>query len=154
MKRLFILSTLALLLSHFNYAQEKVKPGQLAGDWKLIIDIDEAFDEAKEELKDDEQLVGSLLLSSISGLVGGLLDNVNVFFEFEKGGDLTVTVEAFGETEKESSNWKIDNRGRLYLDYEDSFSINEESYWMLQNNILVNYDENDEPNNIYLVKIL
>lgn len=155
-KLVLILAVIAFCLFHLNLnAQEKVKEKVLLGNWKLIIDIETELNEAEEEMEEnDESVIGQVVLKSVSGLVSGIIDELDIYMEFRPGGELKVTVDAFGEHETEYSKWYISKEGRLFIEDNDSFST--EEFWMYDNGMLVNYQENGrdlERNSVYLVNI-
>lgn len=131
--------------------QEKIKEKDIIGNWKLVIEIDEALDEAKEELDEDDEFLGKLILSSVSGFVGSLLDEIEIYLEFKPEGELTITVDAFGETEVETGSWYIDRKGRLVIEDTERIQTNDD-YWVMKDGILINEDEEDEKY-VYMVNI-
>lgn len=157
MKILKIVFATAVLLLVQNrlLAQQPVNEKDVAGTWKLIIDIDKELEEAKQDLEEQEDsFLENLVLESVTGLVSGVLDELEIYMEFMPDGELEVTVDAFGKIETEASNWFINKDGQLFIEDTESFSSDE--YWMLADGMLVNYKENSgkrEQNNVYMVKI-
>lgn len=134
---------------------QKVKEKDLIGNWKLIINLEEAFEEAEMEMKEDDSVLGKIVLSSVSGLVTGILDEIEIYMEFKPKGELKIMVNAFGEKEVEYSSWDIDKQGRLYIKDTNSYSSDDHDYWILQDDVLVSIDEgNSVPDkNVYMVKL-
>ncbi|MEP0367182.1 MAG: hypothetical protein ABJN36_13595 [Cyclobacteriaceae bacterium] len=154
MKTKFSITIIAVLLlfSFDSMAQERVKEKDLIGNWKLVIEIDEAFDDAKEELDDDESILGRMILSSVSGFVDDILEEIDIYLEFKKGGEVEVLVDAFGETETEYTKWTIDNKGRLYIEDTEHFS-SDHDYWMMKDGILIDVSDDDAGKYVYMVNM-
>jgi hypothetical protein len=128
-------------------AQQPVKERKLLGDWQLVIEIDEAMAEAKQELRDEDDVLGSLFLGAIDGLVSSVIENIDVVFTFLPDGELEINVEAMGEKETEYALWKINDKGQLIiegLDEDDDISIDEVDYWLMEGNKLYSFDEDDD----------
>tara|TARA_B100001245_G_C22871345_1_gene419002 strand:+ start:960 stop:1427 length:468 start_codon:yes stop_codon:yes gene_type:complete len=152
-KALLVLIIGAIALS--SNAQNKVKEKDITDKtWKLVINVDEELEEAKKEAEEEDSFLGEVIVNSVSGLVSGLLDELEIYMEFRANGEVKVTVEAFGEREIEYSEWSIDNRGRLRISDTDRFKTDDEDYWMLEDGVLVSFEDDGELNeNVYLVKI-
>ncbi|MFY0688616.1 MAG: hypothetical protein JXQ90_15685 [Cyclobacteriaceae bacterium] len=160
MKKIKILSFLFIcsimctpLLSH---AQQKVKERDIIGSWKLKIDVEEAIEEVEEEMDEEDNWLGEVVLRGVSGLVEGVLDNIDIYFEFQRGGELEILVDAFGEIEREYTEWEIID-GRLYIYDSEHLQTDDDDYWMIDGDVLISFEESryeDKVNeNIYLVKI-
>lgn len=152
-KNTILLFILSLLFVTSATSQGKVKEKKIIGTWKLVINIDEEFDKAKDGLDDDDNYLGKAIINSIDGLVSGLLDEIDVFMEFQKGGNVDIFVKAFGEEEKEQGKWLINDKGRLIIIDNDSSGFENDGYWLFDDELLVNYDENNEKSKAYLVKV-
>lgn len=143
MQNLIILS-LALCLSFSGHAQ-KVKEKDIVGTWKLVIDIEE---EMEKEAEESDTMLTEVFIKAISGFVGGVLDDIDIYFEFEKDHDCKITVEAYGETEKERAEWRIDENGLLQiegLDDNDKFNVSvDDDGWMFSDGVLIQADKEDE----------
>jgi len=86
MKNYFILLTLLILLL-FNYdvqAQKKIKESDVIGTWKLNIDVDEAIQEAKDELDEQDNIIGKIVLTSVSGFVDSIIEESMFISIFKK----------------------------------------------------------------------
>jgi len=134
-------------------AQSKLKEKDLLGQWKMVINLEEGIDKAKEELEDDDsEFLAKLILGSIEGLASTILDEIDIYMDFEKNGKLRIIVDAFDEKEVEYSEWTINSKGQLLInDGENEVDID---HWVLEEDILVGYDEDGEKNMAYLVKII
>ncbi|MEQ8473293.1 MAG: hypothetical protein RIC35_19005 [Marinoscillum sp.] len=150
---LTILSCVVVLAS--LTAQSKVREKDLTdGTWKLVIDIEEELDEAKKEVREEDSFLGEMILNSVSGLVSGIIEELEIYMEFRPDGEVKVVVEAFGEREVEYSEWHIDSKGRLYISDTDRFKTDDDDYWLMENGVLISYEERNERNeNVYLVHI-
>ncbi len=153
MKNLMILLTIPLLFSiNDAEAQKKIKEKDLIGPWKLIINFEEGFDEARKELEEDEDsFISKLVLGSVEGFVTSILDEVDIFMDFQKNGQLKIIVEAFDEKEVEYSHWQINDRGELIIDDSDNTDVD---HWVIEDDLLVGYDEDGKKNFAYMVKII
>lgn len=140
-------------LASFSYAQQKVKEKDIIGTWKLVIDVEDALRDAEDEAT-EESLLGKVILSSVSGLVSGILEEIEIYMDFRADGELKVIVEAFGERETEYSEWTINRDGKLYIKDTDHFDLDSDDYWLMEDGVLVAFEEDDEPNtNVYMVAV-
>ena len=154
MKTKFNITIIAILFlfSFDSIAQERVKEKDLIGNWKLVIEVDEAFDDAKEELDNEESVLGRMILSSVSGFVDEILEEIDIYLEFKKGGEVEILVDAFGETETEYTKWTIDSKGRLYIEDSEHFS-SDHDYWMMKDGILIDVSDDDTGKYVYMVNM-
>ncbi len=143
--RLFLTAGLALglfLVTATANGQSRVYEKDLAGEWKLVIDISKQGDSALERI----------LLNAVDGL----LDEVDIRFDFQSDNQLFVYVSALGsDAEKEVSEWAINKDGQLLIDDSDSFS--NDSVWMMKDGRLQAYEMEDgelaEEKEVYLERI-
>ncbi len=154
MKRVGIVF-IATALSVATFAQQKVKEKDLLDKtWKLIINVDEELEEAKKEAEDEDSFLAEVVVNSVSGLVSGILKELEIYMEFRADGEVKLTIEAFGEREIEYSEWFIDKRGRLRITDTDRFQTDDDDYWMMEEGVLISFEDDGELNeNVYLVKI-
>ena len=153
MKQFAFLTIVMLFFSFTVDAQKKLKEKDLIGQWKMVINLDEGFDKAKEELEDDDnEFLAKLFLGSIEGLASTILDEIDIYMDFEAGGKLRVIVEAFDEKEVEYSEWSINSKGHLLI--KDGKNDVDIDHWELEDDILVGYDDDGDKNMAYLVKII
>lgn len=153
MKKLALLVSLCMVFALTSHAQKKLREKDLFGQWKMVINLEEGFEKAKEELDDnDDEFLGKLILSSIEGFASAILDEVDIYMDFEKDGKLRVIVEAFDEKEVEYSEWIINEKGFLLIN--DGKNDVDIDHWILEDDVLVGYDEDGEKNMAYLVKII
>lgn len=155
MKKLLLIIPMLFAVVFVNNAQgKKVKEKDIIGTWRLVIDVD--MDELEDELEDEDNPFARIVMRSVSGLVDGILDNLDIYFEFKANGRLKVSVDAFGMDEQEYSEWRINRRGELIIDSTDTFDTDDDDYWMFEGNLLVAYDDNgsvDEDARVYLVNV-
>ena len=131
-----------------------VKEKDNIGTWKLIIDIE---DEMEEEADDADTLLEEVFIKAISGFVGGILEDIEIYFEFQSDNDVKITVLAYDEKETETGSWYINKRGNLVIedidDDDDSFNISsDDDEWKLVDGILVN-DDHEDDRNVYMTKV-
>lgn len=151
-----LLITLCLLsLSMTSQAQSKLREKDVIGNWKLVIDINEELKEAQDEMEEEDNFLGEIILGSVTGLVNGIFDHIDIYMEFRKGGELKTLVNAFGETEIEYSKWWIDDEGKLRISSDNKhFSSDSQDYWLLKDGNLISFENGDDMNeNIHLVNI-
>ena len=152
MKKTILL--LAVLFGTYQIANaQKVTEKDIIGTWKLVIDIEE---EMEDEAEEADTMLEEVFIKAISGFVGGILDDIEIFFEFQSDQDLKITVNAYDETEIEYGKWFINRRG--YLEIEDigdgdNFSVHaDDDEWKLIDGILVN-DDHEKDRNVYMAKV-
>lgn len=136
MKRL--ISTLALvamlapLLTPPAQAQDRLRDRHLEGTtWKMVFDIDN--DRKKKEA---DNAFERIVLSAVDGF----MDEIDIYFEFGRRGELTVLVNIFGdEDEEEPSHWRISDEGYLELGDTDSFQY-DDTVWMRYGDRLIPFE--------------
>lgn len=153
MKRTIALFITALCLTVVVQAQ-KVQEKDIIGTWKLVIDIEEEMD---EEAEDADTMLEEIFIKAVSGFVGGIMDDIEIYFEFQRNNDVKITVNAYDETETETGSWFINKRGYLVIedidDDNDDFSIStDDDEWKLIDGILVS-DEHEKNRTVYMTKV-
>ena len=141
----------ALCIGFFANAQ-RVTEKDLMGTWKLIIDIEE---EMKEEAEDADSMLEEVFIKAISGFVGGILEDIEIYFEFRKNNELKITVNAYDESETEYGRWYINKKGYLQIEDVDDNDFNfdaKDDEWMFMDGILVT-DEHEDDRNVYMTKV-
>ena len=143
MKRTITLFTAALCLAFVSQAQ-RVTEKDIIGTWKLVINIEE---EMEEEAEDADTMLEEVSIKAISGFVGGIMDDIEIYFEFQSDNDVKITVNAYDEVETERGSWYINKRGYLVIedieDDDDDFNIStDDDEWKLIDGILVS-DEHE-----------
>jgi len=152
MKKLLLILTLFCLVNYSLTAQDKVKEKALKGEWKMVFDIDE---EDLEKEIEEESWFGWMVASSVSEFVADLMDEIDIRMEFEDGGDLKITVYAFGEKEVEGAVWYINRDGELIITDEGD-DDDEDEVWMFVEENLVLFEKSrsgrleDKP--VYMVR--
>ena len=153
MKRTIALFVFALCIAFIADAQ-RVKEKDIIGTWKLVIDIEE---EMEEEAEDADSMLEEIFIKAVSGFVGGIIEDIEIYFEFQSDNDLKITVNAYGETETERGSWYINKRGYLVIDDieddDDDFHISsDDDEWKLIDGILVS-DEHERDRKVYMTKV-
>lgn len=152
-KTILILTVLCFGLS--SQAQ-KIKEKDILGTWKLVLNVEEAIE---KEADDADTMLEEVFINAISGLVGGIIDDIDIYFEFEKDNEVKITVNAYDESETEYGRWFINKRG--YLEIEDvdmddddgRFNIDaDDDEWKLVDGILVT-DEHEDDRTVYMAKV-
>jgi len=144
MKR-FSLAALMLLISASSVlAQDRVRMRDVEDSvWKLEFDLKSDADNALERV--------------FLNAVDGLMDEIDIYFEFRDRGRLDVHVSAFGDEEDgERSDWHINRRGQLILGDSDHFD-SDDTIWMREGDRLVPYEEKrgklEREDSIYLKRV-
>lgn len=145
---------LTALLTGFVSQAQKVNEKDIIGTWKLIIDIEQ---EMEEEADEADSMLEEIFIKAISGFVGGIMEDIEIYFEFRKGNEVKITVNAYDETDTGYGKWFINKRG--YLEIEDiendndNFNIDaDDDEWMLIDGILVS-DEHEDDRSVYMAKV-
>lgn len=110
----------------------------------------------EEEIDEEESVLGKILLKSVSGFVEGLLDNIEIYFEFEENNRARITVSAFGSEEIEYTEWRINRRGELILEDGGNVNVGDDDIWLLENGRLVAYDRgghDKDQDDIYMIRV-
>ncbi len=152
LKALTLLSLILLL--GFSSQAQKVEEEDVLGTWKLVIDIEEELDDEADEA---DTILEEIIIKSVSGIVSGVMENIDIYFEFKKRGRVNVTVNAYDEVEEEEGTWYINRRGYLVIedidDDDDNFSISaDDDEWKLIDGLLVS-DEHEDDRNVYMTKV-
>ncbi len=143
-----------------GFAQSgKVTERKLMGEWQLIIDIEDAMDEAKQELREEENILGEWFVGAISGIVETALENIEIYFVFEPDGVMRIyTNDDEDDDDVDDATWYINKSGYLVIDSNDdgdNISIDDTDYWIMRGNKLIPVDEDEDgkKENVYLMKI-
>ena len=153
MKKITLLIALTVLTLSTTQAQDRMTEGDIVGSWKMIIDLDQVIDEIEEEADDAETLLAQVILESVSGIVEGVMDNVDIYMDFERGGRVTVIAEVFDDLDDEDdTDWYI-KYNRLYIEDNDSFDSDDDDYWVLKDGVLYLEDDDDNEVSIYMVRV-
>lgn len=157
MKRITLLFSLALLISlPFSGTAQKLKERDLIGTtWKLNIDISNVLEEAEEEMEEEDNILGEVILRGVSGLVEGIIENIDVYFEFQDDNEVRIFIEAFGSDEVEYTEWSVNRFGELIIEDNDHIETDGDSYWYLEGGRLVHEDseEDEDDPKIFMTRI-
>lgn len=143
----------AMLLTVAVQAQ-KVTEKDILGTWKLIINVEEEMDKEAEEA---DTMLEEVFIKAISGFVGGIMEDIEIYFEFQKNNKLKITVNAYDETETEKGSWYINKKGYLVIEDIESddndFHISaDDDEWKLIDGILVS-DDHEDDRTVYMAKV-
>ena len=154
-RKLTTLLCLSLGIAFSTHAQE-VKEKDILGTWKMVIDIDEELDQEAEEA---DTYLEEIIIKSVSGLVDGIMGNIDIYFDFQRNNDLLITVKAFGEVEEDEARWFINHRGYLEIedvdddDDDDGFNISsDDDEWKLIDGLLIS-DDHEDDRNVYMTRV-
>ncbi len=127
MKRFLMILTLIGFTATTVQSQDRVRERDLVGTtWKMVFDLDEEADGAFERV--------------ILNAVDGLLDEIDIYFEFHDDNEMTVWAGAFGdEEEEEDGEWYINGRGQLFLDDTDHVDA-DDNVWMRDGDRLIPFE--------------
>ncbi len=127
MKKTLLTFCLLLFFSaSFASAQVRVHPKDLQGTWKMEIEIDS---------EEEDSALGRI----ITNAVDGVLNEIDIYMEFNKNNELKTTVDAFGEKEVEYSEWHINDKGELILGDTEHIQSGD-SIWMFDGKHLSSYE--------------
>lgn len=133
-------------------AQESVTEGRLLGEWRMMINVEE---EIRKEA-DQEGFLTKMFLNGISGMVQGILDDIDIQMTFKKDGILELVALYDGQVDDvETLSWRIDEKGHLYIDdfKNERVSIENDGYWMWENGRLISFEEDGTRNeNVWMQK--
>lgn len=135
MKRISVTLLLAvLLLPSLAKAQDRLRDRHLEGTtWKLVFDLDN-----DREKKEADNAFERIILSAVDGF----MDEIDIYFEFGRRGDMSVWVNIFGgEEEEEVSHWRINKDGQLELGDTDSFQSDNDTVWLRYGDRLVPFEK-------------
>lgn len=133
-------------------AQERVTESRLLGEWRMMINVG---DEIRKEA-DEQGFLTKMFLNGISGMVQGILDDIDIQMTFKKDGVLELVAMYDGEVDDvETLSWSIDQNGHLYIDdfKNERVSIENDGYWMWENGRLISFEEDGTRNeNVWMQK--
>lgn len=143
-----------ILLLGFGVQAQKMKEKDVLGTWKLVISVEDELDQEAEEA---DTILEEVILKSVSGLVSGVLENIDIYFEFKENNRVDITVRALGEVDEEEGSWYINKKGYLVIedideDKDDDFSISSDDQWKLIDGLLVS-DEHEDDRNVYMTRV-
>ncbi|MCB0718773.1 MAG: hypothetical protein KDD65_10015 [Bacteroidetes bacterium] len=123
------------------FAQSRVYEKDLIGEWRLVIDLHKKGDNALERI--------------VMGAVDGIMDEIDLHFEFMKDGQLHVTTALDEDADDEDTEWRINSKGQLELG--DTEHFDSDSVWMMSDGRLYAYEDEDgelvRKEEVYLEKI-
>ena len=149
-----LIAALMLVTVGFANAQERVTEKKLEGIWELRIELREGF--LEDEIEEEDNALARVILKSVDGLVEGILDNLDIAFEFKSDGRCKVYVDAFGADEIEYTEWYINRKGQLIIEDTDEVNFGKDDYWMFEDDILVAFDDGERVDDdafVYLVRV-
>lgn len=132
MKKGVILGAIALFLAVSVQAQDRVREKDLEGTtWKMVFDLDN-----EQEREEADNAFERIILSAVDGL----LDEIDIYFEFDRRGRMSIWVGAFGDSEEEElSDWRVTRDGYLELGDTDSFDT-DDTVWKRDGDRLIPYE--------------
>jgi hypothetical protein len=154
MKKLLIAIALIMVFTAAN-AQTKINEKALIGVWQLKFDVTE--DDIKEAAEDEDNLLAKALIKGVASFVGGILEEIDIKFEFQPRNRVLVMVNAFDETnDDEYTTWEITKDGYLIIGDTKNFQSDNNNLWKLEDGLLVQVENNKSYNdekNVFMVKI-
>lgn len=148
----FLIAAL-MVMGVATQAQQKVNEDDLVGNWKLVIDIEE---ELEREADEEDNPFARMMIRGVSGLVEGILDNIDIYFDFQRDGEVKILVEAFDEHEVDYAKWYINRNGELIIEDldNDKIQFDDDDVWMMDGKFLVSIEEDGTiQENVYMTKI-
>jgi hypothetical protein len=154
MKKLLIAIALIMVFTAAD-AQTKINEKALIGVWQLKFDVTE--DDIKEAAEDEDNLLAKALIKGVASFVGGILEEIDIKFEFQPRNRVLVMVNAFDETnDDEYTTWEITKDGYLIIGDTKNFQSDNNNLWKLEDGLLVQVENNKSYNdekNVFMVKI-
>ncbi len=144
MKKTLLLAGLIGFVFSGAMAQKSVRKSDLEGVWKLVIDIDK--EEIKRDIEDEDNVLAEIFAKSITSAVFGIIEEIDIRFEFLPDNRLRVETNVFGESDVEYSDWYINWDGELIIGDTDNVNVNsddDDDYWLKDGDYLVAYDRDD-----------
>lgn len=133
-------------------AQERVTEARLLGEWRMMINVEEEIKKETEQ----EGFLTQMFMNGISGMVQGILDNIEIQMTFKKGGVLEMVAIYDGEIDDiETLAWRINEKGQLFIDdfQNDNVKIENDGYWMWEKGRLVSFELDGTRNdNVWIEK--
>lgn len=119
-----------------NAQTKKVKERDLKGTWQMKIDLGEEF--LEDDIQDEDNILARVILTATSSFVTGLLDELDLRFEFLDDNTCKIYVSVFDSDEEiEYAKWNINKEGQLQITDTDSFNMDMDEYWVMEDDILV-----------------
>lgn len=133
-------------------AQSKVREKDILGEWDLVIDLDEVKDEIDEELDDEDFWLARSFARGISDFAIGIVESIDISFDFREDGEVKIRINVFGERETEYADWYINRDGELIIEDDRrnrrrgrrNFSMSysdDRDVWMLKDGKLQSYEK-------------
>lgn len=128
MKKILLAALVIIMGASSAMAQSRVYAKDLEGTtWKMVFDLKKEADSVFERIA--------------LNAVDGLMDEIDIRFEFQKNQKLIVDVNAFGDNEEqEESTWSVNDKGQLWLGSTDSFDADDETVFMRDGDRLIAFE--------------
>lgn len=138
-----------------NAQTKKVKERDLKGTWQMKIDLGEDF--LEEDIEDEDNILARMILSATSSFVTGLMDELDLRFEFLDDNVCKIYVSVFdSDAEVEYADWRINDRGQLFISDTDSFNMDSDEYWVMEDGLLVAKEDGEnitDDGYVYMYKL-
>ncbi|HHP7241619.1 MAG TPA: hypothetical protein ACFCUD_08090 [Cyclobacteriaceae bacterium] len=147
-----VLSVIIFFATYYASAQQIIKPGEIMGVWKLQININ---DELNKEAGESETIFEELVIKSVGTFVDGVINEIDIYFEFLSNYECIIQVKAFDEEDISYGEWKIKN-GKLYISDDGSpvLDFDNDDAWLLKDGLLIpDPDDEANPSEVYMIKI-
>lgn len=144
MKKTLLLAGLTGFMFFGAMAQKSVKENDLKGVWKLVIDINK--EEIARDIEDEDNVLAEIFAKSVTSAVFGIIEEIDIRFEFLPDNRLRVETNVFGESDVEYSDWYINRDGELIIGDTDNVNVNsddDDDYWLKDGDHLVAYDRDE-----------
>lgn len=155
MKKITTLLAVTLIAVSTLTAQDRISESNLLGTWKMKIDAEKVMDEISDEADEEDNLLAKVILKSVSGLMEGVLDNMDIYITFKKGGDAIVTIDVFDsdDKQKDKARWRV--RGTtLYIEDVEDGGVDWEGdgEWRMKDGVLI-LDQDEDEMSVYMVRV-
>lgn len=135
MKRILLLVLGVAIMPAAAFSQSKIDSDELPGKWKLIIDVESKADETE-----------NAFARAALRAVGGLLEEVDIRFDFQEDGTALLEVTAFEEdadVDADEITWEVTRHGGLILGDSDKLD-SEDIIFFRDGYLLVAFELNED----------
>ena len=134
---------------------KKVQEKDLDGLWQMKIKLKEGLIE--DELDEEDDAFAKMIVAATGSLVEGVLEEIDIKFEFLPDGKCKVYASAFdSDNDVDYTSWSINSRGELRIEDSKSYNSDNDDYWLFEDDVLVlrnNRGKPDEDAQVLLYRI-
>ncbi len=145
MKKLLIAVLLITSIGAAEAQTRKVKEKELMGVWQMKIKLKEGLIE--EEIEEEDNAFARMIAAGVGSFVEGMLDEIDVKFEFLPDGVCKVYAAAFdSDSDVDYTRWEINAKGELRIEDTDTYnSDGDDEYWLFEDDVLLLREKDGKP---------